>query len=387
MSALQAANYPQWIVQRTPLLLLALHLPIMAMPLLLVTTGGEFPHTRAQMLLAVIAVPVLGALHLWHILPAARGRRPAGWPWTLAAQAALVFGPMAWIGVDWVSSALPLIASTMLLLPGKRGPAIGFAVPVAITAAFYTDQLLLRIHGRQLVTECIYFPIIFTTFGLALYGTVRLARVVRELDATRDELARLAVDQERLRVSRDLHDVLGQSLSAISLKGDLALRLLSIDANRARGEVLGMTDVARTALRNVRAVARDEHNVTLREELTAAAALLAAAGVDATITAPDTDRTLPPGSAEVLAWAVREGTTNLLRHSDARTASITLAVRADGVELEMINDGERERPSGQGTGIAGLRDRAEALGGSTIAGVAPGGGFRLSVTVPAGEGR
>jgi two-component system sensor histidine kinase DesK len=387
MSALPAANYPQWIVRRTPLLLLALHLPVMAMPLLLVTTGGEFPHTHAQMVLAVIAAPIMGALHLRHILAAARGRRPAGWPWTLAAQAALVFGPMVWIGVDWVSSELPLIASTMLLLPGKRGPVIGFAVPVAVGAAFYTDQLLLHIHGRQLVTECIYFPIIFTTFGLALYGTVRLARVVRELDATRDELARLAVDQERLRVSRDLHDVLGQSLSAISLKGDLALRLLNIDANRARGEVLGMTDVARTALRNVRAVARDEHNVTLREELTAAAALLAAAGVDATITAPDTDRTLPLGSAEVLAWAVREGTTNLLRHSDARIASITLAVRDNGVELEMINDGERECPSGQGTGIAGLRDRAEALGGSTIAGVAPGGGFRLSVTVPAGEGR
>ncbi|HEY4453142.1 MAG TPA: histidine kinase [Pseudonocardiaceae bacterium] len=374
-------------MRRTPLLLLALHLPIMAMPLLLVTTGGEFPHTRGQILLAVIAAPITGALHLRHILSAARGRRPAGWQWTLAAQSVLVYGVMAWIGVDWVSATIPLMASAMLLLPGKRGPVIGFAVQFTIAVAFYTDQLLLHIHGRELVSECIYFPIIETTFGLALYGTVRLARVVRELDATRDELARLAVDQERLRVSRDLHDVLGQSLSAISLKGDLALRLLSIDANRARGEVLGMTDVARTALRNVRAVARDEHNVTLREELSAAAALLAAAGVDATITAPDTDSVLPRGSAEVLAWAVREGTTNLLRHSDARTASIRLALRGNGVELEMINDGERERPSGQGTGIAGLRDRAEALGGSTIAGAAPGGGFRLSVTVPGGENR
>lgn len=386
MGTLTSGNYPRWIVRRTPWLLLALHLPIVAMPILLVTTGGEDPHTRGQMVLALIAGPIAGALHLRHILPAARGIRPSGWQWTLAAQAALVYGPMVWLGVDWCSSELPLIASAMLLLPGRRGAVIGFAVPTAIDAAFYFEQLIVHIHGRELVAECIYFPIIMTTFSLALYGTVRLARLVRELDATRDELARLAVDQERLRVSRDLHDVLGQSLSAISLKGDLALRLLAIDTDRARGEVAGMTDVARTALRNVRAVTRDEHDVNLREELTAAAALLAAAGVDTTISAPEDDRALPEGGEQVLAWAVREGTTNLLRHSDAGTATITLDTVDGVVRLEMINDGRRDRPQGNGTGLAGLRDRAAALGGTTTAGSVPDGRFQLSVTIPVREG-
>ena len=112
-----------------------------------------------------------------------------------------------------------------------------------------------------------------------------IGRLVNELYRSREELAASAVDTERGRVSRDLHDLLGQSLSAISLKGDLATRLLSVDPARARHEIVSLAELARSTLRDVRAVTRDEHQVTLREELAAGQGLRAAAGVDTRVDA------------------------------------------------------------------------------------------------------
>lgn len=380
-------GYPAWIVRRAPWFLLALHVPIMIMPVLLITTGGSSPHTVAQKVFACIVIPVSGALHLRHILAAAHGRRPVGWQWTLAAQAVLFFAPEPWLGPDWSSNVLPLTASAMLLLPGRVGTVIGFVVPVGGNGVLYYNQLIAQLHGAGRFAELVYYPVILSLFGLALYGTVRLVRLVNELNDTRTEAAQLAVDRERVRVSRDLHDLLGHSLSAISLKGDLAIRLLRIDADEARAEITGITEVARSALRDVRAVTRDEHRVTLRDEIAAAAVLLTAAGVAPRIDAPDNGVAVPAAVEQVLAWAVREGTTNLLRHSAASTATITLARQDGTIELEMVNDGVPAHVIGDGTGLAGLRERATALGGAATAATEPDGRFRLHVTVPAmGEG-
>jgi two-component system sensor histidine kinase DesK len=216
-------------------------------------------------------------------------------------------------------------------------------------------------------------------YSAALYGAIRLVMVADELFATRTEQAEGAVGQERLRVSRDLHDLLGQSLSAISLKGDLALRLLPFDPARAGSEIESLTGVARSALHDVIAVARDEHSVSLRGEIDAAAALLRAADIEVCI---DADLCTPPEHAqEVLAWAVREATTNVLRHSEARTCSIALRAGDGGVWLEVCNDGARG-PSGQGSGLAGLAVRVEAVSGSVRAEPVGSGRFLLRVWVP-----
>jgi two-component system sensor histidine kinase DesK len=348
--------YPFWIVRRAPWFLLAVHVPLLSMPLVLVVFGGEDRHPAWQVAVTVPAVMVLAALHLRHVFAAARDTRPDGWAVTLVAQAVIAFGAMWWIGADWVSASIPFGASAMAVLPGRGGRIGAFVGTMVLSMITYWAKFMVRVEPKDMLVEVFYLVTILPLFTLALYGTVRYVRLVNDLHDTRTELAQSAVNRERVRVSRDLHDLLGQSLSAISLKGDLAIRLLPVDPARARSEITGLTEVARTALNDVYAITRDDHSVTLTEEVAAAAALLAAAGVDTTVTG--TSATDP-----VLAWAVREGTTNLLRHSDATRCTITLT---DG-SMEMANDGVRGSARADGSGIAGLRARAEAVGGTASA--------------------
>ncbi len=189
----------------------------------------------------------------------------------------------------------------------------------------------------------------------------------------------MAVGRERLRISRDLHDLLGQSLSAIALKGDLAIRLLRSDTGAARGEIESLATVARDALRGVRAVARDEHMVSLPDELDGAAVLLSAAGISARIDADVAG--LTPPAAQTFAWALREGVANVLRHSEARICSITAARQNGTLRLEIVNDGAGP-PGGGGRGLAGLAERAHALSGTVTAGLTDTDRFRLLVTIP-----
>ncbi|WP_112249016.1 sensor histidine kinase [Kribbella monticola] len=377
----------QWIARRAPWAMLGLHLTIIVLPLVLVTTGGMAHHSIQQIAFAVPALTAVAVLHLRHVRAAARGSRPSGWPWSLAGLALLAYLPLNWIGIDWSSTGILLASSAMLLLPGHWRFSVGFAVPFVINTgwnAIVALDLLGTARGgatgtnNSRVVLGIYWVGIQLVFIFALYGVVRLVVLVNELYETQSELAQLAVDRERVRVSRDLHDLLGQSLSAISLKGDLAIRLLPIDAAGAQTEIAGLTEVARTALRDVRAITRDEHQVTLRDEITAAAALLAAAGVDARI--DDGGYELPEPAERVLAWAVREGTTNLLRHSDASYCVIKLTLVDGQVRLEMTNDGVRSAVSVDGSGIAGLHERAAALGGRAHTQTA-GNTFRLSVSL------
>ena len=348
--------YPFWIVRRAPWFLLALHVPVLVMPLVLVAFGGVDRHVAWQVVYTALAVVVLAVLHLRHVFAAVRDTRPVGWTVTLVAQLAISFGSMWWISIDWFSASIPAGASAMLMLPGRWGRALGFVGTAGLSLTMYTVNYMVRVEPRDLFFEVFYAVTILPLFTLALYGTVRYVRLVNDLHDTRTELAQSAVNRERVRVSRDLHDLLGQSLSAISLKGDLAIRLLPVDPARARSEITGLTEVARTALNDVYAITRDDHSVTLTEEVAAAAALLAAAGVDTTVTGTSV-------SDPVLAWAVREGTTNLLRHSDATRCTITLT---DG-SMEMANDGVRGPARADGSGIAGLRARAEAVGGTASA--------------------
>src|SRR6478736_3640277 len=162
--------------------------------------------------------------------------------------------------------------------------------------------------------------------GLMTSAFGRVARTNRELQATREELARLAVSEERLRIARDLHDLLGHSLSVIALKSELARRLVDREPERGGAELDDIQAVTRDALAGVREAVQGYRRLSLAHELAGAKKALAAAGIDCSLGESTVE--LPEDVDAVLAWAVREGATNVIRHSRARHCAIR--VDADG---------------------------------------------------------
>lgn len=227
------------------------------------------------------------------------------------------------------------------------------------------------------------------TISLTLSSLSALARLNRELEAARHELAETAVAEERARIARDLHDTLGHSLSVIALKSELARRVLPSDPGRAADEIADVERTAREALASVRETVSGYRQPTLAMELAGAREALRAAGIAGTVEpAPEG---LPRDVDALLGWAVREGVTNVLRHSEARSASIRV-VEGDGrLGVEITDDGRGSStaaagvtPGASGNGLAGLRERADRLGGGIEAGPLPANGYRLCVTVPVG---
>jgi two-component system sensor histidine kinase DesK len=205
-----------------------------------------------------------------------------------------------------------------------------------------------------------------------------------QLSEARAELARMAVAEERERFARDLHDLLGHSLSVIALKAELAGRLLPDRADEAQGEIAELEEVARGALTEVREAVSGYRRPTLDTELEGARMALSAAGIRADVVRDPI--TLDPPVEGVLAWAVREGATNVIRHSGARHCKLTITSSLVDAALEVLDDGvgvSGGQPNGHaGHGLEGLAERARSLEGRVEAGARPEGGFRLAVTVP-----
>jgi two-component system sensor histidine kinase DesK len=221
-----------------------------------------------------------------------------------------------------------------------------------------------------------------TTLGIgalfmALGGVIRANIELRE---ARAELAELAVAEERLRFARDLHDLLGQSLSLIALKAQLAGRLLPDRPEEASKHIGDLQDVSREALREVREAVAGYRNPTLSGELAGARMALEAAGIEARFVNPEVS--LPPAVEAVLAWTVREGATNVIRHSGAQHATIRIDPGLAAASAEILDDGAGANGLVGGHGLTGLRERVQGLGGRLDAGPRPEGGFRLSVSVP-----
>jgi two-component system sensor histidine kinase DesK len=226
----------------------------------------------------------------------------------------------------------------------------------------------------------------------AFMGNIRLTR---ELEITRQELAVAAVTAERERIGRDLHDILGHSLTAIAVKAGLARRLIEQGSRGAVDEVADVERLAREALADVRATASGYREVSLGSELAVAATVLRAAGITAHL--PGAVDAVDPAAREVLGYVTREAVTNVVRHSAATCCTITVGSHW----LEVVDDGRLPtggRP-GAGSGLPGLRQRVQQAGGVLETGPLPGGGFRVRAalaepaklppaasSVPAGSG-
>jgi two-component system sensor histidine kinase DesK len=211
-----------------------------------------------------------------------------------------------------------------------------------------------------------------------------MIRVVRELVEARHRAAQLAVAEERLRISRDLHDLFGRTLAAVALKSELAGELLRRDRpEQAAAEIGAVRALAEQAGGEVRQVVRGFRRVDLTEELSGARALLDSAGIRCVVHADGAGR-LAPDTAAALAWTLREAVTNVIRHSRAGECFITLAAE-DPVRLVVTNDGA---PSGAGTsgdrgsGLVGMAERLAAVDG-TLVRHHRGGRYTVEARVPA----
>lgn len=196
--------------------------------------------------------------------------------------------------------------------------------------------------------------------SVAIFGMRMVIR--RNLDLLRAEQANanLAIENERTRFARDLHDILGHSLTVITVKAELAQRLLDIDVERARAELVDLERLSRDALADVRRAVEGYRELTLPGELARARTALAAAEIEARL--PNSADEVPTELRELFAWTVREGVTNVLRHSGAHSCEVSLSPNA----AEVRDDGAGPTQPGSGSGLAGLRERAAAVGATVV---------------------
>ncbi|MEU0740051.1 sensor histidine kinase [Streptomyces sp. NPDC006134] len=226
--------------------------------------------------------------------------------------------------------------------------------------------------------------VLFATgvFALTASFSVWMLDAVYELDEARETRARLAVAEERLRFGRDLHDVMGRNLAVIALKSELAVQLAQRGRPEAVEQMIEAQRLAQEAQREVREVVRGYRQADLGAELAGAQGVLAAAGIDCTITGSADGLPAPVQSA--LGWVVREAATNVLRHGDARRCTVGLEVTEGRVVLSVENDGVSETAAGTrtGSGLAGLRERLAGIDGTLRAGPDGQGCFRLTAEIP-----
>ncbi len=268
----------------------------------------------------------------------------------------------------------------------------GYRIPLAVAAVSGIIILCLaltvptlaaaHLSGSDVVVVEIIAGIQLSIFGFGAVGASWLVSTVRQLHQAREQLALLAVEQERARFARDLHDLIGHSLSVITLKGELAQQLISSAPDQAASEVRDIVMVARQGLAEVRDAVSGYRQPTLANELAGARTALSAAGVECTV--EQAGGALTPESEAVLGWTVREGVTNVLRHSRARRCSILLTRTDDAVQLDVVDDGPSQEVPKAGNGLRGLGERVREQRGRLEAGPLPHQGFRLRVTLPTG---
>jgi two-component system, NarL family, sensor histidine kinase DesK len=307
--------------------------------------------------------------------------------WLVLVALALVLSLTCGLSFLWLFVGVSAIAG--VLFPLRR------AFMVVSLLMFLPPVLSVILSGG--VTEVdwvatIALMLLVRALGLDMLGLVHLSKAIRELHATRKELARLSVEEERQRLSRDLHDLLGQTLSVITLKSELARGLVQEEPERCAQELAEIEHVSRQMLREVRKTVAGYRQPTLANELDGARQLLEAAGVEYVV--EQTVGDLLPTLDVILAWTIREGVTNVIRHSRARQCLIQLIRNQGMAEALILNDGDcQEDQQGkrmnQGNGLSGLRERVATLGGTMEAGSLDVSGkqhFRLWVALPLQSG-
>ncbi|MEV5705488.1 sensor histidine kinase [Actinoallomurus sp. NPDC052274] len=295
----------------------------------------------------------------------------------LGIVTAMTIGFPLLLGGQW--NGLPIylgVAYAMTLPPA-------WALRGLLAATVLTATLCLATHVPGTTLAFLTFQTL--SIGLILLGFRGSRMLIVQLQEARSEVARLAANEERLRIARDLHDLLGHTLSLIVLKSEVAVRIADRDPARSLDEMKDIETVARQALTDVRAAVSGYRRRDLAEELDNARGVLVAADIELALSISGTP--LPDGVDDLFAWAVREGVTNIVRHSRARTADISVTRVGACAVLQISDDGTGPAADGGGPGVggnglAGLGERVARVGGSVESGRGPDGGFRLIVRAP-----
>lgn len=329
-------------------------------------------------------------------------RRPL---YALALLTAITFAIALGFGGDWFLffPLLSLASGTVRALRGKK-------LAVWLIALSGTAGYLTGWHDAGPGA----FGVGYGTFlsGMVTSTVLSLFDTIQELNTTRQELARSAVEKERLRFSRDLHDLLGHTLSVVVVKAEAVRRLAPRDLDAALAQVADIEAVGRQALTEIREAVTGYREGSLATELDRARSVLEAAGIDPVVR--QAGPPLPPQAGALLGWVVREGVTNTVRHSGATHCEISVHADEDRVRLTITDDGRGPLPSaavtaaapGQprdggtgngagtggrpgpvgGTGLKGLAERLAAAGGTLQSGPDGRRGFRVTAELPVGTG-
>ncbi|MEJ2359420.1 MAG: sensor histidine kinase [Deinococcales bacterium] len=323
----------------------------------------------AGTLLLLFAAAYFGAF-AGSLMRTERGNRlTAG---CLAIMAALAIALPFLYGRSWI--VLSFYVAILLTIRLPQRPAI---IGIGLVVAFLFVQALLL---REPVEDAAMSAIAAAAIGGLMLAFVNTRRLVSELRSAQDEVARLAVANERLRFARDLHDLLGHTLSLIALKSEVARKLGRSQPERAAQEVADVEKIARDALTEVRQAVSGYRQQGFRYELDHARSTLAAAGVTAAVR---TSGGPPPEALDQLfGWALREAVTNVVRHAQAHRCEISVGRDRRGVHLRVSDDGNGGPEAGPGNGLTGLAERVAAFNGNFNAGPGPAGGFILDISVP-----
>ena len=349
--------------------------------------GANYSPRLTAFLAAGLAASML--LQLRHSWAARQGRRPRAWPVTLSLQAAVAYGFFL-PPLRVFFTLTPFLAGSVLLLVPGRWRWAGYVAVVASWPALYATVPLAGTAGARGALTTLYEAAAIADAGLLVYALSRLAGMARELEAMHGELAQMAAVRERLRVARDVHDLLGLGLSAIALKTDLIGKLIGRDNVRAAAEIGELGRICAAARADIRLVTGDGQKLSLAAELAAAGQILASAGVQVHASMPAGP--LPATADGVLAVVLREAVTNILRHSAATSCTIEAATSDGAVRMKVSNDGEAGRAglpggdgrggAGGGSGLANLTARVQAAGGQLSARRTGDGSFELTVQIP-----
>jgi two-component system sensor histidine kinase DesK len=299
---------------------------------------------------------------------------------------------------DRVSAGLVVLMVVCfgLMVPSAGGAALAAVVYIVATLMMLTPlrvgwaASLLAVAGTELAAATVPgwsddrgAGLAILLASVAVFGMRLALRRSQQLSVARDDLARLAVQEERNRFARDLHDILGHSLTVVTLKAELAGRLVHVDPDAAEREIADVERLTREALADVRSAVAGYRGITLVGELANARAALDAAGIAADL--PTAVDDVPGERRALFGWAVREGVTNVVRHSGASRCTVT--VSADAVDVRDDGGGRpdtvgpRRGELAAGHGLVGLGERARVLGGRVLT-RSTSEGFQLRVELP-----